>query len=193
MQCQETQPETGTLVTLLHQIQFLHHVSTGKWNVKADSLSRIHSLDTPTEPAPILPPAVMVHPPAPLSSVLVAQDVIWYVCGSSPSGKVDPLPVPRRFWSHIGVDFVTDLPNSEGNTCILVNVDQFSKACHLIPLKSLSTSAGCLSHYVFRNHGIPEDTISNRGPQFISHVWKGFFKLLGVTVNLSSGYHPRPD
>ncbi len=28
---------------------------------------------------------------------------------------------------HMGIDFVTDLPDSEGNTCILVAVDHFSK------------------------------------------------------------------
>ncbi|KAL0173186.1 hypothetical protein M9458_033497, partial [Cirrhinus mrigala] len=37
--------------------------------------------------------------------------------------------------------------------------------------------------------GLPEEIVSDRGPQFTSHIWKAFFKLLGVTVNLSSGYH----
>ncbi len=40
-----------------------------------------------------------------------------------PAGKLLPLPVPNRPWSHLGVDFVTDLPASDGNTCILVVVD----------------------------------------------------------------------
>ncbi|KAL0153429.1 hypothetical protein M9458_051267 [Cirrhinus mrigala] len=31
-----------------------------------------------------------------------------------PTGKLVPLPIPQRPWSHIGVDFVTDLPGSEG-------------------------------------------------------------------------------
>lgn len=51
-----------------------------------------------------------------------------------------PLPVPQRSWSHLGVDFATDLPPLEGNTCILVIVDRFSKSCSLIPLKGLSTA-----------------------------------------------------
>ncbi|KAI2645614.1 Transposon Ty3-I Gag-Pol polyprotein [Labeo rohita] len=41
-----------------------------------------------------------------------------------PTGKLVPLPIPQRPWSHIGVDFVTDLPAAEGNTCILVMVDR---------------------------------------------------------------------
>ncbi|KAL0192813.1 hypothetical protein M9458_011109, partial [Cirrhinus mrigala] len=99
-------------------------------------------------------------------------------------------------WSHIGVDFVTDLPNPEGNTCILVTVDRFSKSCKLIRLKGLPTALETAEHlfqHVFRNFGLPEEIVSDRGPQFISHVWKAFFKLLGISVNLSSGYHPQTN
>ncbi len=137
----------------------------------------------------------------------MAQDVSQYVRGCSvcaisksphhlPAGKLVPLPIPRHPWSHVGVDFVTDLPNSEGFTCILVAVDRFSKACRLIPLKGLPTAletAEALFHHVFRNYGIPEDIVSDRGPQFISHVWKAFLKLLGISVSLSSGYHPQTN
>ncbi len=46
---------------------------------------------------------------------------------------------------------------------------------------------------VFCYYGIPEDIVSDWGPQFISKVWKAFFTLLGVTVSLSSGYHPQSN
>lgn len=78
---------------------------------------------------------------------------------------------------------------------LLVLVDQFSKACHLIPLKGLPTAmetAMSFNHF-FQNYGLPEDTVSDRGPQFVSRVWKTFLNLLGVTVSLSLGYHPRAD
>ncbi len=39
--------------------------------------------------------------------------------------------------SHLGVDFITDLPPSDGSTFILVIVDRFSKACHIVNLKRL--------------------------------------------------------
>ncbi|KAL0197996.1 hypothetical protein M9458_006536, partial [Cirrhinus mrigala] len=113
-----------------------------------------------------------------------------------PAGKLVPLPIPERPWSHLGVDFVSDLPSSEGNTCILVIVDRFSKTCKFVPLKGLPTAMETAEHLfnqVFRHFGIPEKIVSDRGPQFISHVWKAFFKLLGVTVNLSSGYHPQTN
>ncbi len=113
-----------------------------------------------------------------------------------PAGKLHPLPIPNRPWSHLGVDFITDLPVSDGHTCILVIIDRFSKFCRLIPLTGLPTAlqtAELLFNGVFRYYGIPEDIVSDRGPQFISRVWKAFFSLLGVTVSLTSGYHPQSN
>ncbi|KAI2644263.1 Transposon Tf2-8 polyprotein [Labeo rohita] len=113
-----------------------------------------------------------------------------------PTGKLVLLPIPQRPWSHIGMDFVTDLPSSEGNTCILVLVDRFSKMCKCFPLKGLPTALETAEHLfqqVFRHFGLPEEIVSDRGLQFISHVWKAFFKLLCVSVNLSSGYHPQTN
>ncbi len=94
-----------------------------------------------------------------------------------PAGKLLPLPVPNRPWSHLGVDFVTGLPSSEGKTCILVIVDRFSKFCRLLPLKGLPTAlemAELLFNHVFWYYGIPEDIISDRGPQFISRYGRPF-------------------
>ncbi|KAI2668609.1 Transposon Tf2-6 polyprotein [Labeo rohita] len=68
------------------------------------------------------------------------------VCSTSktprqlPSGLLQPLPAPRRPWSHIAVDFITDLPNSLGHTTILTVVDRFSKGCRFIPLPKLPTA-----------------------------------------------------
>ncbi len=111
-----------------------------------------------------------------------------------PSGKLLPLPIPLCPWSHLGVDFILDLPASDDNTCILVTVDRFSKVCCLVPLKGLPTAmetAEVLFNHVFRTFGIPEDIVSDRGPQFLTGLED--FSLLGVTVSLSSGYHPQSN
>ncbi len=71
-------------------------------------------------------------------------------------------------------------------------MDRFSKSCRLIPLKNLPTAmetAEQMFNQVFGYFSLPEDIVSDRGPQFISRVWKNFLELLGVTVSLSSGYH----
>ncbi|KAK3574387.1 hypothetical protein QTP86_006576 [Hemibagrus guttatus] len=109
----------------------------------------------------------------------MVKDVATYVkscsvCAQSktpkelPSGLLQPLPIPQRPWSHLSIDFVTDLPPSNGFTTILVIIDRFSKACQLIPLKGLPTAmetAQSLFHHVFRVYGIPEDIVSDRGTQ----------------------------
>ncbi|KAK3549321.1 hypothetical protein QTP70_034549 [Hemibagrus guttatus] len=111
-----------------------------------------------------------------------------------PAGKLLPLPVPNRPWSHLGIDFIVDLPGCEGCTCVLVIVDRFSKACRLMPGQPTALeTAECLFNHVFRYYGLPEDIISDRGPQFTSRVWRAFFKHLGVTISLSSGYHPQTN
>ncbi|KAL0148450.1 hypothetical protein M9458_056260 [Cirrhinus mrigala] len=113
-----------------------------------------------------------------------------------PAGLLQPLPIPQRPSSHIAIDFVTDLPNSQGKTTILTVVDRFSKSCRLIPLPKLPTAletAETLCNFVFRFYGLPEDILSDRGPQFTSRVWAAFFSLLNVNISLTSGYHPQAN
>ena len=112
------------------------------------------------------------------------------------AGLLQPLPIPGRPWSHIAVDFVTGLPTSKGNTTIFTIVDRFSKAAHFLALPKLPTAqqtAEILCRDVVRLHGIPVDIVSDRGPQFISQVWKAFCAALGTQVSLSSGFHPQSN
>ncbi|KAK3574552.1 hypothetical protein QTP86_009552 [Hemibagrus guttatus] len=113
-----------------------------------------------------------------------------------PEGLLEPLPNPRRPWSHLSVDFLTDLPDSGGFTTVMVIVDWFSKGCKLIPLKGLPTamqSAEAMFNHVFRNFSLPKDIVSNRGLQFTSRVWGSLCARLGIGVSLSSGYHPQSN
>ncbi|KAK3569967.1 hypothetical protein QTP86_007794 [Hemibagrus guttatus] len=113
-----------------------------------------------------------------------------------PSGKLLPLSTLNRPWSHLGVDFIANLPVFGGCTCVLMIVDWFSKSCRLVPLPGQPTAmdmAERVFNHVFRYYGLPEDIVSDRGSQFTSRVWRAFFKRLGVTVSLSSGYHPQTN
>uniref|UniRef100_A0AAY5KJG5 Gypsy retrotransposon integrase-like protein 1 n=1 Tax=Esox lucius TaxID=8010 RepID=A0AAY5KJG5_ESOLU len=137
----------------------------------------------------------------------LAKDVRVYVSSCSvfaqskaprhlPMGKLHPLPIPQRPWSHLSVDFLTDLPPLQGHTTILVVVDRFSKSCCLLPLPGLPTAlqtAEVLFTHVFRHYGVPKDIVSDRGPQFTSRVWKAFMQHLGVSVSLTLGYHPQSN
>ncbi len=113
-----------------------------------------------------------------------------------PAGLLQPLPIPQRPWSHITIDFVTDLPRSRNHTTILTVIDRFSKACRLIPLTKLPTAfetAEALLEQVFRFYGLPEDIVSDRGPQFTSIVWSAFCHQININISLTSGYHPESN
>ncbi|KAL0149566.1 hypothetical protein M9458_055093, partial [Cirrhinus mrigala] len=120
------------------------------------------------------------------------------ICNTSKSAHQLPagLLQPPRPWSHIAIDFVTDLPPSSGHTTILTVIDRFSKACRLIPLPKLPSAletAEALCNQVFRFYGLPVEILSDRGPQFTSRVWASFLKLLNINVSLTSGYHPQSN
>lgn len=114
---------------------------------------------------------------------------------SAPSQK-HPRNYPQRLWSHLSIDFITDLPPFNNLTTILVIIDRFSKSCLLIPLTSLPTAletAQSLFQHVIRVYGIPEDIVSDRGIQFTSQVWRAFCKQLDIIVSLISGCHPQAN
>ncbi|KAI2655851.1 Transposon Tf2-8 polyprotein [Labeo rohita] len=107
-----------------------------------------------------------------------------------PTGKLVPLPILERPWSHLGVDFVTDLPSSEDNTC---DCRSFLKILQVCSTKGIANSySDCRTSFPTGVPSLwhPGGNCVGPGP-IISHVWKAFFKLLGITVNLSSGYHPQ--
>ena len=75
-------------------------------------------------------------------------------------------------------------------------VDQYTKMTNFLSCTKEITSeetAEIVMREVFRHHGLPDSIINDRGPQFVSKFWKHLFKMLKVTCNLSSGYHPQTD
>lgn len=110
-----------------------------------------------------------------------------------PSGQLLPLP----FHTDLGHAWEwTSSPTwlLQMGTRVLVKIDRFSKACRLFSLKGLPTTmetAELMFNHVFHNFIL--FFVSERGPQFISCVWKAFFTLLCVTTSHSSGYHPQTN
>ncbi|KAI2643953.1 Transposon Tf2-9 polyprotein [Labeo rohita] len=112
-----------------------------------------------------------------------------------PAGLLQPLPIPQRPWSHIAIDFLTDLPSSNNYTTILTVIDRFSKACRVIPLVKLPTAwetAEVMMNQVFRFFGIPDDIVSDRGLQFTSQVWQAFFQQISRKAKSGANSLP-PD
>ncbi|XDV24073.1 hypothetical protein PO909_028351 [Leuciscus waleckii] len=61
----------------------------------------------------------------------------------------------------------------------------------LVPGYYTFQTAEALIQQVFRLYGLPEDIVSDRGPQFTSRVWQELCGQLNINVSLTSGYHPQ--
>ena len=70
-------------------------------------------------------------------------------------------------------------------------VDAKSKWIEVLLMSSTTTAAavGALRH-LFSVHGLPEEIVSDNGPQFVAQEMKDFLKLNGIRQCLSSPYHP---
>jgi hypothetical protein len=94
------------------------------------------------------------------------------------------------------MDFIEGLPVSAGYNCIFVVVDKFSKFSHFIPLKhsyTAHTVAKVFMQQVYRLHGMPSVIISDRDKIFTSNLWRSLFTMAGVSLQMSSAYHPQSD
>nr|KYP54676.1 Retrovirus-related Pol polyprotein from transposon 17.6 [Cajanus cajan] len=113
-----------------------------------------------------------------------------------PAGLLQPLPIPQHVWDDISLDFITNLPISNGFSTIMVVVDRLSKFGHFIPLKAVYTSkvvADTFINNIIKLYGVPKSIVSDRDRIFISSFWKHLFKAQGTTLAMSSSYHPQSD
>ena len=111
-------------------------------------------------------------------------------------GLLRPLEIPKKPWTSISMDFITDLSSSKGFDSIFVVVDRLTKMAHFVSCNKIVTSeetAQLFINNVYKYHGLPEDIISDRGTQFTSKIWQSLFKILQVEIKLSSTYHPQID
>ena len=96
--------------------------------------------------------------------------------------------IPSQPWRSVSLDFITDLPRSNEFYCILVVVDSFTKMAHFEPCTKSITAKDCtdlVMQTVLKLHGVPDEIISDRGPQFDSKFWTHVMATLGAKAKLS--------
>ena len=129
-------------------------------------------------------------------------------CGAYQQFKIDRHPSKPAFlptegakstrpFANCSMDLITDLPLSEGFDSILVVVDQgLSKGVILMPCNKTITSEGTaklLLENLYKQFGLPDKIILDRGPQFASKAFRELMKQLGINSALSTVYHPQMD
>jgi len=113
-----------------------------------------------------------------------------------PYGLLKQLPIPKKPWNSISMDFIEKLPPSSGYTSILVIVDHHSKQSLFIPTHDTITSpqlATTLRSTRLSKHGVPSHVTSNCGMEFVSHFFQSLGTALDMKLHFTSRYHPEGD
>lgn len=135
------------------------------------------------------------------------QDVAEYVstcdlcqrmksCNQKRAGLLQPLPIAKGPWTSVSMDLITGLPKSRGYDSVLVFVDRLTKYVILVPTVATLDAAGFAELFVdnvISYHGVPDEVVSDRGPQFNNVFWSSVSALLGMKNCLSTAYHPESD
>ena len=114
----------------------------------------------------------------------------------APYGMLQPNDVPDQPWKSIAMDFITDLPISDGYDTILVVIDRLTKMSHFIPCnKNLDAQqfATLFLKEIIRLHGILRDFITDMGSLFTSDFWKETMEKLRIERRLSTAFHLQTD
>ena len=72
-----------------------------------------------------------------------------------PTGELHPLLIPNTPWDTISVDFITELPESNGQDSIMVVVDSITKWSHFMSMVTTLSSIGAAQlyiQYIWKHH-----------------------------------------
>ena len=104
--------------------------------------------------------------------------------------------IGERPCEEIAMDFVGELPVSEGFNVNLVVTSRFTKVQDYIPAKTTWTAENDADSYIkdiWKLHGLLRHITSDRGPQFALKFLKELNQKLNINLCLSTAYHPQTD
>ncbi|CAL9690514.1 unnamed protein product [Knipowitschia caucasica] len=104
-----------------------------------------------------------------------------------PQAPVHPWEWPSSPWLRVHIDFAGPFLNS----MFLIAVDAHSKWPEVVPMKS-TTSEKTISvlRNIFSRNGLPEQIVSDNGPQYTSEEFNLFMKKNGIKHFRSAPHHP---
>ncbi|KAL0373054.1 UNVERIFIED_CONTAM: Transposon Tf2-11 polyprotein [Sesamum calycinum] len=111
-------------------------------------------------------------------------------------GLLQPLPIPKRPWESVSMNYISGLPKVGDLGSIIVVVDLLSKYATFIAAPKHVTVEGTAHlfiKHVVKYWGLPKDIISDRDSHFTGVFWIELFRLLISKLSMSSSYHPQSD
>jgi len=113
-----------------------------------------------------------------------------------PAGLLHSLPIPRRPWNSIAMDFVGLFPEQGEHDYLWVVLCRMTSLVHLVPVTTTiraSQLAWLFVKEIVRLHGLPETIVSDRDTKFTLQFWRETHQLLGVKLLMSTAFHPQMD
>jgi len=111
-------------------------------------------------------------------------------------GKLKLSEVLEKLWTHLIVDFIMKLLVVAGKDVILVVCNRLSKMTYFVATTEETSAEGLARLFrdnVWKLHGLPENIVSDRGPQFATELTKELNRMLGIEMRLSTAFHLQTD
>lgn len=107
-----------------------------------------------------------------------------------------PISLPLKPFDVISMDFIIDLPVSEGYDAVLVAVDKLTKFGFFVPCHGNIDSKGTAE--LFFKHvvcfaGLPYQIITDRDSRWAFSFWKEVCEQMKTKRSLTTAYHPQAD
>ena len=114
----------------------------------------------------------------------------------APVGLLRPIPIPTRPFEVVTMDFIPELPESNGFDNILVIVDKLTKYGIFIPCSTKITEEGTAKlffKHIVAQYGLPQQVITDRDSRWRNDFWGEICRLMGTKRSLTTAYHPQAD
>ncbi|QRV83886.1 Retrovirus-related Pol polyprotein from transposon [Ceratobasidium sp. AG-Ba] len=111
-------------------------------------------------------------------------------------GFLQSIPIPSQPFEVVTMDFITDLPESNGYDAILTIVDKLTKYTHFIPCKKSINeveTAQLFHDHIWSHYGLPRQIITDRDSRWTGSFWEHLTSLVGIKRSLTTAFHPQAD
>ncbi len=114
----------------------------------------------------------------------------------APYGLLQPIPIPNRPFEVITLDFIPELPESNGFDNILVVVDKLTKYGIFIPTTTTINeieTANLVFKHIICDYGLPRQIISDRDAKWTGKFWEEVCEEMKIKRALTTAHHPQAD